>query len=70
MYEKVKTTKGTIMIVDNKATAKKSYEAYKIDRRVYRTMDDLKELVEDCMSENVYLIRIYENGNQILEVRS
>lgn len=60
----------TKMIIDNKATAKRAYEAYKIDRNEYQTIDDLLMLAGDCMNDDVYLIRVYENDVELFTVRN
>lgn len=58
----------TTMIIDNKAGNAQSYENYKIDRRIYKTVDALKELAKDCMNEKVFKIEVYVNGEEILRV--
>lgn len=60
----------TKMIIDNKATAKRAYEAYEIDRNEYRTVQDLMLLAGECMNENVYLIRVYENDSELFTMRN
>lgn len=60
----------TTMIIDNKATSTKPCEKYIIDRNEYKTEKDLLELAGDCMNENVYLIRVYENGNELFTIRN
>ncbi len=60
----------TKMIIDNKASVKPSYEAYEIDRNEYRTIDDLMFLAGECMNDNVYLIRVYENDEELFTMRN
>ena len=62
--------KGTYMLIDNKAYKDRPYELYKIDKRVYRTRAALNALIDECMNESVYLIRVYENGKMIIERRA
>ena len=54
------------MIIDNKAGRGKSYENYKIDRNIYRTVEELNELVSECMNENVFMITVTANGKEII----
>lgn len=63
--EKRKMTK---MIIDNRATAKKPYEAYEIDRNEYPTIDDIYEVITDCLNSDVYSITVTENGKEIIKV--
>jgi hypothetical protein len=58
----------TKIIIDNRATAKKAYEAYEIDRNEYKTQEELQELVYECLNENVYSITVTENGKEIIKV--
>ena len=60
----------TKMIIDNKATAKIKYECYDIDRNEYPTVEDLKQLARDCMNNEVYLIRVYENETELFTIRN
>jgi hypothetical protein len=60
----------TKMIIDNKATAEKKYECYDIDRNEYPTVDDLTMLAQDCMNDEVYLIRVYENETELFTIRN
>lgn len=60
----------TTMYIDNKATAKKAIELYEIDRNEYPTIDDLRNLAWDCMNNNVYLIRVFENNNELFTIRN
>lgn len=60
----------TTMYIDNKATAKKAIELYEIDRNEYQTIDDLRNLAWDCMNNNVYLIRVFENNNELFTIRN
>lgn len=60
----------TKMIIDNKATAEKKYECYDIDRNEYPTVDDLRMLARDCMNDEVYLIRVYENETELFTIRN
>ena len=60
----------TTMIIDNKATATKSIEKYIIDRNKYDTVKKLKELASECMNEDVYLIRVYENDKELFTFRN
>ena len=60
----------TKMIIDNKATAEKKYECYDIDRSEYPTVDDLRMLARDCMNDEVYLIRVYENETELFTIRN
>ena len=60
----------TKMIIDNKATTKKKYECYDIDRNEYPTVEDLKSLAEYCMNNDVYLIRVYENETELFTIRN
>ena len=62
--------KKTIMIIDNKATAEKPYEVYEIDRYEYQTIENLRELVGDCMNKEVYSIKIMEDDNELMMVRN
>lgn len=57
----------TKMIIDNKANAKKSYEVYEIDRNVYPTIEDLNEIVDECMNNETYSITVYENNKEIIK---
>ena len=56
----------TKMIIDNRATASKAYEAYIIDRAEYPTVNDIIALVYECMNSDVYKITVYENGTEIV----
>ena len=56
----------TIMIIDNKAGYGKKYESYTIDRTVYTTVEALKELVNDCMNDMVFMITVLVNGKEII----
>lgn len=60
----------TTMIIDNKATAKKSIEVYTIDREEYPTIEDLRNLVFECMNEEAYMIRVLENDVELFAVRN
>ena len=60
----------TKMIIDNKATAKKKYECYDIDINQYPNVEDLISLAEDCMNDEVYLIRVYENETELFTIRN
>ena len=60
----------TTMIIDNKANAIKSIEVYEIDRYEYQTIADLEELAFDCLNEEVYLIRMFENGKELFTMRN
>lgn len=60
----------TKMIIDNKATTQKKYECYDIDRNVYPTVEDLKLLAEDCINNEVYLIKVYENETELFTIRN
>ena len=60
----------TKMIIDNKATAQKKYECYDIDRNEYTNVEDLKLLAQDCMNDEVYLIRVYENETELFTIRN
>lgn len=60
----------TTMTIDNKATARKPFEHYIIDRNEYPTMQDLMFLVGECMNRDVYLIRVEENGNELFTIRN
>lgn len=42
------------------------YESYKIDRRIYRTYEDLLEAADDCMNENVFMITVTVDGKEII----
>ena len=58
----------TKMIIDNRATAAKKYEAYEIDRNEYPTNDSLLELAYECMNEDVYSITIYVNEEILIKL--
>lgn len=60
----------TTMLIDYKASAEKAYQNYEIDREIYPTVDDLKELTYECINSTVYLIRVYENGAELFTVRN
>ncbi len=60
----------TTMYIDNKAAAKHSIEIYAIDRNEYKTAEELKELAYDCMSKDVYLIRVFENDTELFTIRN
>ena len=60
----------TTMTIDNKAFIKPAYEYFKIDRTEYKTIDDLLALACECMNEDVYLIRVYENDEEVFTVRN
>lgn len=51
----------TVAVFDNKATAKKRYETYAIDREMYKSVFEVIQLVMDCMAEQVWKIEVYEN---------
>lgn len=51
----------TVMVIDNKAKAKKRYETYVIDREMYKSFFEVIQLVMDCMAEQVWKIEVYEN---------
>lgn len=56
----------TIMMIDNKARCKKSYEYFEVDRNEYNSVNSLMELAYECMNEDVYLIRVCEGkGNSL-----
>lgn len=57
----------TRMIIDNRATAKRRYEGYDIDRKEYATMQDLADLVDECMNKDVYKISIEIDGYIVYE---
>ena len=57
----------TKMIIDNRATAAKRYEAYEVDRNEYPTNESLAELAYDCMNEDVYSITIYVNEEVLMK---
>ena len=50
----------TIAIVDNKATAKKAYETFVIDREVYNTINDVMGIVAEMINKETYKIDVYE----------
>lgn len=57
----------TILTIDNMAGKNlPDYESYKIDRRIYRTYEDLLEAVDDCMNENVFMITVTVDGEEII----
>lgn len=56
----------TTMIIDNKASYCKKYESYTIDRTIYATVEELKELVNDCMNDMVFMITVLVNGKEII----
>lgn len=58
----------TKMIIDNRATAAKKYEAYEIDRNEYPTNDSLLEIAYECMNEDVYSITIYVNEEILMKL--
>lgn len=58
----------TKMIIDNRASATKRYEAYEIDRNEYPTNDDLVELAHDCMNADVYAITILVNEEVLMKL--
>ena len=45
------------------------YKRYTIDRHVYPTIDDLRELAFDCFTDKVYLIRCYIDGQEAFTIR-
>ena len=53
-----------------KQLQRKKYECYDIDRNEYPTVEDLKSLAEDCMNNEVYLIRVYENETELFTIRN
>lgn len=58
----------TKMIIDNRATAKRPYEAYEIDRNEYKTIEDLVNVVYECLNDDVYCITVIENDVEIIKV--
>ena len=60
----------TTMIIDNKATSNKAYESYTVDRNEYPTVEDLKDLAYECMNKEVYLIRVFEDNNELFTIRN
>lgn len=60
----------TTMYIDYKAGSKKSYELYEIDRNEYPSNDDLRSLAFECMNNSVYLIRVFENNNELFTIRN
>lgn len=58
----------TTMIIDNKATAKKSYEYYCIDRKEYPTEKDLEMLAYECMNDDVYSITICIDAVTLMKI--
>lgn len=58
------------MIIDNKATATKPYEVYGIDERIYNTEEKVKELAYDCLSDEVYLIRVKRGDKELFTIRN
>lgn len=55
----------TTMEIANKARCAKRYERYVIDRNEYPTIQDLRMLAGECMNDDVYLIRVYENNEEL-----
>lgn len=60
----------TTMIIDNKATAKRSYESYTLDENIYNTEEKLKEIAFECMNKEVYLIRVYKDNKELFTIRN
>lgn len=58
----------TKMIIDNRATATKRYEAYEIDRSEYPTIEDLERVAYECMNKDVYSIAIYVDEEMIMKL--
>ena len=56
----------TNLVIDNKAGHGKVYESYSIDRRIYKTVESLKDLVNECMNDNVFMITVTVNGREII----
>lgn len=51
----------TKMIIDNRATAKKRFECYTVDRNEYKTIEDLKTVAYEFLNKDVYSITVTEN---------
>lgn len=60
----------TTMYIDNKANVNPTVENYIVDRSEYSTIQDLYTLANDCMNDNVYLIRMSEDGKELFTVRN
>ncbi len=60
----------TTLIIDNKAIAKRAYEKYIVDRTEYPTIEHLRDLVSDCMNDEVYKISVYENDVELFTIRN
>lgn len=58
----------TKMIIDNRATAKRPYEVYEIDRNEYKTEYELLQVAVECFNNDVYSITIIENEKEIIKV--
>ena len=57
----------TILTIDNMAGKNlPDYERNKVDRRIYKTYEDLLEAVDDCMNENVFMITVTVDGEEII----
>lgn len=60
----------TKIVIDNKAFVKPAYECYRIDRNEYRTVNDLMMLAGECVNKDVYLIRVYENDEELFTMKN
>lgn len=58
------------MYIDYKAGVNKKYQLFELDRNEYPTIDDLKLIALDCMNNEVYLIRVFENNNELFTIRN
>lgn len=58
----------TKMIIDNRATATKRYEAYEIDRNEYPTYENLATLAYECMNKDVYSVTIFDDEKEIMKL--
>ena len=63
----LKTVTGTLVEIDNKAgRGAKDYEYYTVDREMYPTLKDVKEAAAELMNDDVYALRIYVDGVEVV----
>lgn len=60
----------TTLIIDNKATAKKSYEKYIVDRNEYPTIEDVINVMYEMINNETYLIRLFVDNEMVKEIRA
>lgn len=63
----LKKMAGTLVEIDNRAgRGNKDYEYYTVDREMYPTLADVKEAAADLMNDDVYALRIYVDGEEVV----